>query len=82
MMGWYGGGGWGGWWVISLLVVIFWGLVIFGGIAAWRAIGRGDRGQRQAARPTPEQLLDGRFARGELSEAEYRHHCELLRTGR
>lgn len=84
MMGWYGGGGWGGWLAMSLVMVVFWGLVIFGGIAAWRAMNRGGGGgkQRPAERPTPEQLLDERFARGELTEDEYRQRRELLHTGR
>lgn len=81
MMWWYGGTGWGGWLAMSLMMVLFWGLIIFGGIAAWRAIGRGGN-QRPADERSPEQLLDERFARGELSEDEYRHRRELLRSSR
>ena len=81
-MMWYGGSGWGGWLVMSLVMVAFWGLVIFGGIAAWRAVDRGDRAQRPADRPTPEQLLEERFARGEIDVDEFNHRRELLRTGR
>lgn len=29
-----------GWLAMNLMLVIFWGIVIFGGIAAWRAAGR------------------------------------------
>jgi putative membrane protein len=83
VMWWNGGGfGWAGWLVMSLMMVIFWGLVIFGGIAVWRAASRGGRGQQRADIRSPEQLLDERFARGEIDVEEYTHRRELLRSGR
>ena len=82
MMWWNGGPGWGGWVLMSLIMVIFWGLVIAGGIAAWRSLGRGDRERRPAERPTPEQLLEERLARGEIDVDEFNRRRELLRSGR
>jgi putative membrane protein len=79
MMWWYG---WGGWLAMSLMMVIFWGLVIVGGIAAWRAAGRNDREQQRVDRRSPEELLDERFARGEIDADEYTRRRELLRSGR
>ena len=81
MMWWYGGSGWGGWLVMGLMMVLFWGLLIFGGIAAWRAVNRGDREPRPVGGRSPEQLLDERFARGEIDEDEYTRRRELLRSG-
>ena len=77
-MMWWGGPGWGGWLLMSLLMVVFWGAVIFGGIALWRALGRGDRTPQQPAPPSPERLLDERFARGEIDVEEYTRRRELL----
>lgn len=80
MMWGYGGWGWGGWLVMGLVMVLFWGAVIFGGLALWRSAGRS--GQQQPGHPSPEQLLDERFARGEIDDEEYRSRRELLRSGR
>lgn len=81
-MMWYGGSGWGGWLLMSLLMVVFWGLVIFGGVAVWRAVTRGDRTPQPPSGPSPEQVLDERFARGEIDVEEYTRRRELLRSGR
>ena len=81
MMWWYGGSGWGGWLVMGLMMVIFWGIVIFGGIALWRAVARGDRQQPQIREMSAERLLDERFARGEIDVDEYTRRRELLRSG-
>ena len=83
MMGWYhDGAGWGGWLLMSLLMVIFWGLVIFGGIAVWRAANRTDGTRGRPSRPSPEQLLEERFARGEIDVDEFNRRRDLLRSGR
>lgn len=80
-MWWYGGGpGWTGWLAMALIMVAFWGLVVAAGVAIWRAVDRG--GRRDGGERTPEQVLDERFARGEIDEDEYRHRRELLRSGR
>lgn len=82
-MMWYGGSGWGGWLVMILLMVIFWGVVIVGGIAVWRAVDRRDRAPRPPTPPNPERVLDERFARGEIDVEEYTRRREvLLRSGR
>ena len=84
MMYWNNGSpGWGGWVVMSLMMVLFWGALIFGGIAVWKALSRDDRsaGRTGDAQSTPERLLDERFARGEIDEDDYTHRRELLRAG-
>jgi len=68
MMSWYGGmglGAWlfmGGFWVL-LLVLIVW-LVV-------RLLPGRERGGPGQVRQSPEEILDARFARGELDENEY-----------
>lgn len=82
MMGYYGDGpGWGGWVVMTLMMLVFWGLLIFGGIAVWRSLNRGDH-RRREDRPDADQLLDERFARGEIDAEDYRQRRELLHAGR
>ena len=82
MMWGYGGTGWAGWLVMSLLMVAFWGVLIFGGTALWRSASRGHRGGQQPVDRSPEQLLDERFARGEIDAEEYRSRRELLGSRR
>ena len=83
MMGWYGDGawGWGGWLVMTLMMVAFWGLVVWGLVAIFR----GTSGNtRPADRPTdrdPMQILEERFARGEIDAEEYHSRADVLRTG-
>lgn len=82
MMWWYGGSGWGGWLVMGLMMVMFWAVVIVGGIALWRVLRPGDRGYRSPEPPTPEELLEQRLARGEVGVDEFNRRRELLRSGR
>lgn len=70
MMWWYDGMGWGGWTLMILTMIAFWSLVVFGVLAIFR----GDRGTRVEQRPVvrhPQQILDERFARGEIEVDEY-----------
>lgn len=78
MMWWYGPGmsGWG-YALMTVSMVLFWALIIFGAIALVRYLARGDRAV--ASRPTPEQLLAERFARGEIDEHEYDQRLDTLR---
>lgn len=82
MMYWYGHGlgGWG-FALMAISQVLFWALIIAGIVALVRYVGRRTQhtGWPGAARPTPEQLLAERFARGEISEEEYRRGLDLLR---
>ena len=77
-MGW-GAMGWGGWLVMALVIVAFWSLVVWGVVAIFRGSG-GARGvdQRPQERD-PLQILDDRFARGELDADEYRARRDALR---
>lgn len=76
---WYSDPGWGGWVVMTLLMMLVWGALIFAGIALWRAAGRVGREERPTYR-SAEQLLDERFARGEIDEDEYARRRESLNS--
>jgi putative membrane protein len=77
--------GWGAWLVMSVMMVLFWGLVIAGIVVLVRYLGGGRQGGPPAADrggPSAEELLDERFARGEINQDEYTRRRELLRAGR
>ena len=82
MMWWYGNGngidGWG-YALMTVSMVLFWGLVIFAVIAFVRTTSRGDQSVT-AARPTAEQLLAERFARGDINEEEFTRRRQLLHS--
>jgi putative membrane protein len=78
-MMWSYGPGMSGWGfaLMTIGMVLFWALIIFGLIAVARVIRSvGDRPPQ--ARPTPEELLAERFARGEINEPEYRQSLNTL----
>lgn len=70
-------GSWGaGWWVVMvLMMVLFWGLVIVGVVWLVRSLSERQHGSH---RPDPTEVLDHRFASGEISVEEYRERRELL----
>jgi putative membrane protein len=69
--------GWG-YALMTISTVVFWGLVITGIVLLIRRFGRGTN-QLEQGRPTPEQLLAERFARGEINEDEYLSRLEVVR---
>lgn len=78
MWGWYHDGtGWAGWLVMVAGMVAFWGLVVWAVIAMFRSTQTppAEPGQRD-----PLAILDERFARGEIDEAEYRARADVLRA--
>lgn len=82
MMGWYGNGawGWGGWLVMTLTMVAFWGLVVWGLVAIFRGTARSDDRNVDGRTRDPKEILDERFARGEIDAEEYRARRDVLRT--
>lgn len=87
MMGWYHGGtGWGGWILMAVAMVAFWVLVVLAIIAIFRdtqpstGSTAGSAPGSTADRHDPMQILDARFARGEIDEAEYRARASVLRA--
>ena len=82
MMFWWGEGmtGWG-YALMSVSMVLFWGVVILGIVALVRYLGRSSQstGGAGGPRPSAEQLLAERFARGEIDEQEYQSRLAALR---
>ena len=75
-----------GWGYTGIVIgmVLFWALIIVGIITLIRfntgTIRAVTQPQPYSDHESPEQLLAGRFARGEVDETEYRHRLEVLRT--
>lgn len=80
MMFWYGNGTnvWG-YTLMTVSMVLFWALVVYGAIALLRHPARADR-PTAATRPTPEQVLADRLARGDIDEDRYHQLLETLRS--
>jgi putative membrane protein len=77
MMNWSDGTSWWGWLLMSLGMVAFWGGLIW---LVWYLVTHSTT-RESSARSTnsPEQILDERFARGEIDAEEYRTRLEALR---
>lgn len=83
MMWWYPNGGMSGWgWAaMTVSMLLFWGVLIAAGIALYRGLNRPTTGGPHAGpRPTAEQVLAERFARGEIDEEEYRRRLDAIRS--
>ena len=76
---WDYGPGWGSgpWLAMGLGMLIFWGLIVVGGVALVRYLASSRTEETKA-----EQILAGRFARGEIDEDEYQRRRESLRASR
>lgn len=78
MMGWYHDGtGWGGWLVMTIAMVAFWALVIIAVVALFRG---STNGRDSTSGHDPMDILDQRFARGEIDEDDYHARAAVLRT--
>ena len=83
MMFWYGNNvsawGYAG---MGIGMVLFWALIIVGVVALVRYSSSGsqrDGGPPFTDAPSPEEVLAGRFARGEIDETQYRERVAVLR---
>jgi len=80
----WGAMGGGGWVVMTLVMLAFWALVIGGLLAISRsgrpALSKGPSDSGPAPRPSAENLLDERFARGEIDEQEYHARRAVLHS--
>lgn len=85
MMDWYNNGSMDtdGWIAMILMMSLFWGAVIFAGIMLFRGTSN-SRGSRESGRVDgatlrdPMNILDERFARGELENEEYEARKAVL----
>ena len=84
MDNWNGGGwGWGAWFAMGFMMLAFWGLIAAVVIVAIRSWGHRAEGPSTGATGTGVdalQILDARFARGEIDTEEYTSRRDVLRT--
>lgn len=74
---WYGDHmGW--WWVMGIGWLVFLGVLVVVGYFLVRHLTETER--RGPRRTTAENVLDERFARGEIDEAEYRRRRDVLNS--
>ena len=75
----HGGWGWGWMILMMLMMVLFWGALIVGivWLITGSGAGRWERG-RSVSKETPLEILDRRFAEGEIGEDDYRARREVL----
>lgn len=78
--GWHNGWGWGHMFFGSIMMVLFWGGLILLVIFAVRSMGAGSgrgRDERELANRALE-ILEERFARGEIDKEEFEERRRLL----
>jgi putative membrane protein len=73
MHGWYddGGGSWGAWLIMSMVMIAVWAILILALVMVFRGGGWERRPVDHAPRSGARELLDERFARGEIDAEEY-----------
>ena len=76
MMGWYDDGDWVGWILMTAAMVAFWAIVVFAVIAIFRGTQRPP--EQDPDRLDPMDILDERFAHGEIDEDEYHARRSVL----
>lgn len=83
MMVWYGNNwGWGGWSLMTVGMVAFWALLITAVVLVVRYLVTPDgAGAAPQGRPSAEDLLAERYARGEIDADEYQQRVALVRAG-
>lgn len=79
MMNWNYGYGWGAWLMMFPMMIVFWGALIWVIIVAIRHSG-GQNSGGDSRRRDALQILDERFARGEIDAEEYRSRRDALRS--
>jgi putative membrane protein len=73
---WSDGTPWWGWVLMCLGMIAFWAAVIG---AVWYAVTHAVRSESTTGSRSPEQILDERFARGEIDADEYATRRDALR---
>ena len=80
MMGWYGMGmGWGAWLGMGLFWLVLLGVILY---AVVRLLPSGGSNGRDRGEDSPEEILDRRFARGELDVETYQAQRAALQRAR
>jgi putative membrane protein len=81
MMHWDDGAGWSWWWMLpmTLFTLAIIGAAIWGAVTVARSTMSRPHTEY---RPTAEDILDERFARGEIEASEYHDRMDALRGAR
>ncbi len=71
----------GGWWGFGMMLffLLFLGLIVVGPVFVVRSFSDGGRGARRAEGSRALEILDERFARGEIDRSEYEERRRILR---
>ncbi len=79
----YYGPGLGSWGMTFMIIgnLLFWGLLIFVAVLVTRYVREGHMGSSRSDEVSPQQIAAQRFARGEITEEEYRHLLQVLSGG-
>ena len=74
----------GGWLIMALMMIAFWGGLIWLVVSLLRhnTTIHHPPPPQPSARPSPEDILHERLARGEIDAEEYRQRLDALRTHR
>lgn len=76
-MHWGPDGGFGGMWFGPIIWILVLGLLVWLAIGVLRRYDPADR-SGSTSRKSPREILDDRYARGEINEEEYRHRRSVL----
>lgn len=75
MMAYMGSYGWGYMLLCGLVMVLFWGAIIALVVSLVRGRGKGETGDKAPQRrPTAFELLQERYAKGEIDQQEYEQY--------
>ena len=76
----YYGPGMGGWMMVLMMFgnVLFWTVLILSSVMIGRLLRRDSVDDFDSTEAAPQQLLAERFARGEITENDYRHSLRVL----
>ena len=76
---WHMGDGWG-WWMVfgTIMMIVFWIALIWGIAAILRRPPGGDHSAATRTEPTALQILEQRYASGEISDEEFENRRRRL----
>lgn len=75
---WGHGWSWAGWLVMCMVMLVFWAGLIAAVVAGVRYLGTANQPPAPGTR-RPEDVLDDRYAAGEIDDDEYRRRRSILR---
>lgn len=82
MMGWYGGMGWAGWLGMGLFWLALIAVIVLLVVRLLPGAGQSGPGRRDPRLDAPEEILDRRFAHGEIDLDTYQKQRAALAQAR